>query len=402
MTDVKIIADDAELRAAHRIFRAALHVRPADDKAWEFARTTFPPGRTFGGYVDGSLAGCAMSFPMPMTVPGGAVVPAAAVTRVGVRADRRRRGVLTAVMREQLAAIAADGEPLAALRASEYPIYGRFGYGVTSRGVDVRIDPRRAAFHPAAPAGGEVRMIGKEELAAVLPGVYERIGARRAGMLHRSELFWHLALDRPDDERNFLAAVHTGPDGDDGYVLYVSEENPEGDSPFGTGLQIEDLHAADVAATAALWRFVLDVDLTNRVRAWQRPIDEPLPLLLADPRVLSGRPADDELWLRVVDVDAALSARSWAGSEAVTLGVHDALLPANSGSYRITPDGVSRVHDAPQLRCDVGTLGRLYLGDVAPSALAATGWLTAPDPAALPAADALFATPTPPWCGTFF
>ena len=405
MTDVKNLADDEALRAAHGLFRVSLHVKPADDAGWAFARTTFPPGRTFGGYVDGTLAGCTMSFPMHTTVPGGAALPTAAVTRVGVRADHTRRGVLSALMREQLAAVAADGEPLAALRASEYPIYGRFGYGVTSRGVDVQLDPRKVSLHPAAPRTGEVRMISKPEFGAVLPVVYERIGARRPGMFRRSQMWWHVGLDRPDDQRHVLAAVHTGADGDDGFVVYTLEENHEGDSPWGTAVQIEDLHAADAAATTALWRFVLGIDMINRVRAWQRPLDEPLHLLVADPREVATKGVFDELWLRVVDVPAALSARSWAGSDAmddVVLGVRDALLPSNGGSYRITPDGVSRVDKAPQVECDVAVLGRLYLGDVAPSVLAATGWLTATDPAALRAADALFATGVTPWCGTFF
>jgi predicted acetyltransferase len=400
MIDVKTL-EPGDFRGAHTLFRAAVHHPPLDDVGWQQVCGSFLPGRAFGGYSDGVLVGTTMSTKMLMTVPGGAVVPSAAVSRVGVRADHTRRGALSALMREQLTALAAAGEPLASLRASEYAIYGRFGYGVATRGHDVLVDPKRAAFHPGAPVCGQVRLVDKADLMAVLPEVYRRIGPARPGALHRNEAWWRLNLNRPGIDEQKVAAVHTGPDGDDGFVIYHPMKNATADDPWGALLQIDDLHAATTAATAALWRFVLRVDLVNQVKAWLRPLDEPLPLLLADPRALRTTDVGDETWLRLVDVQAALSARAWAGSDAVVLAVHDALLPTNSGSYRITPEGVSRVDDAPQLECDIAVLGRLYLGDVAPSVLAATGWLTAHDPAALPGADALFATGVVPWSGTF-
>lgn len=379
-----------------------MHQKPVDDAGWEFARGTYPPGRTFGGSVGGRLVGTTMSLPMPLVVPGGAEVPTAAVTRVGVRADHTRRGVLTALMGEQLAAIAAGGEPLAVLRASEYPIYGRFGYGVASRAVHVSLDPRRSGFHPGAPVGGCLRLVEPDEWPGLLPAVYARAAAGRVGTFVRSGLYWDLNLRRPGDDQHKVCVVHTGPDGDDGYVLYTPEVNAGRDDPFGTAVQVLDLQAAGVAATAALWRFVLGVDLTNEVRAWCRPLDEPLSLLLADPRVGASGHVDDELWLRLVDVPAALAARSWSGDGEVLLGVRDGVLPGNAGCYRISREGVSRVELEPQLECEVAVLSRLYLGDVAPSVLAATGWLRVLDAAALPVADAVFATGVTPWCGTFF
>lgn len=399
--DVKTL-DEGEFRAAHTVFRGSMHRGPAEDSVWEIARTSYEPGRAFGAYVGGTLVGTTMSLMLPMTVPGGAVLPSAAVTRVGVRADHTRRGALTAVMREQLQALAATGEPLASLRASEYTIYGRFGYGVATRGRTVEIASKKGGFHPAAPVG-QVRLLGADEMKTVIPELYRRVGGRRAGALGRSQAWWDMMFSRPGkDDSPLCAVVHTGPDGDDGFALYRPEHTPTADDPWAVTLMSEDLHAANVAATAGLWRYLLGVDLINSVRGWLRPLDEPLEFLLADPRELKIKDLDDEAWLRLVDVPAALGARSWAGGREVVLGVDDALLPANSGGYRIGPGGVSRTDDEPQLACDVATLARLYLGDVTPSALAATGWLTVADPAALPAADALFATGEVPWSGTFF
>jgi len=401
VVDIRVL-DESEHRLVYTLFRAALHQAPAGDDVWERVKDSFVPGRTLGGFEGRQLVGNTYSFPMPMIVPGGAAVPMAAVTRVGVRADRTRRGVLTALMREQLAAIAAAGEPLATLRATEYPIYGRFGYGVASRGRDVEINPRRASMHPNAPGGGSIRLLDRDEFPTVLPRLYQRIDERRPGTLQRIDAWWQAILNRPDDEHPTCVAVHTGPDGDDGFVRYQAQDNPTPDDPWSLRLQVEDLHAASAEATAALWRFVTGVDLINSVRGWLRPLDEPIELLLDDASACRTVEVRDETWLRLVDVEAALNARSWREADPVVIGVEDALLPANSGGYRVTPDGVKRTDEPAQLELTVAELGRLYLGDVPPSMLANAGRLTVRDRAALPAADTLFATGTVPWSGTFF
>ena len=197
--------------------------------------------------------------------------------------------------------------------------------------------------------------------------------------------------------------MHTGLDGDDGFVVATP-----GDGGFGRRpLLVQDLHADGTAALAALWRFLLEVDLSGEVTAWGRPLDEPLELLLADPRDVTVGGVDDELWLRLVDVPAALAARGWGEADPVLLGVHDPFLPDNAGVYRIARGTAERVEPlggpvAPQLECDVGGLAMAYLGDRRPADLAATGWWTAHDPDALRRADAAFATPVVPWCGTMF
>ena len=403
MPDVRLL-DEPEHRAASSLFRAALHRSPPDDAAWDRVKGSYVPDRTLGVFEGQRLIGTAYSFPMPIVVPGGAALPMAAVTRVGVAADRARRGVLTALMREQLVAVAAAGEPVATLRASEYPIYGRFGYGVATRGRNVEIDPARAAMHRDAPGGGSIRLLEPAEFETVLPPLFRRIDERRPGTLQRSDGWWAMILNRPPEgEHPVCVAVHTDDDGnDDGYVYYRADSNPTPDDAWGLRLIVEDLHSASTAATAALWRFTLSVDLINSVRGWLRPLDEPIELLLGDARACRTTELGDETWLRLVDVHSALSARSWGDAEPVVIGVEDALLAANSGAYCLTPDGVKRTDEPAQLELTVAELGRLYLGDVAPSVLASTGRLAVREPAALAAADALFATGVTPWAGTFF
>ena len=353
-----------------------------------------------------------MSYPSRTVVPGGAVLPLAAVTRVGVRADRTRRGLATALMRAQLDDLRARGDALALLWAIESGIYGRYGYGVATRARAVRVRASRAALRPQAPSGGTVRVLDRAEVVPVLSAVHDTLALRRPGGITRTPGWWEAYADRHVDDA-LLAAVHTDQDGtDDGFAVAVARgDGPFAPSSFGTdgsgyALHVEDLHAADTAATAGLWRFLLGVDLIAHVEA-AVPVDDPLDLLLADPRdaVVTG-PAD-ETWLRLVDVPAALAARSFrADAGPLLLAVHDPLLPDNAGVYRIAGEGAERVGPLgarePELSCGVAALAPAYLGDRSPSTLAATGWWTVHDPTAPARADALFTTAPAPWCGTHF
>ena len=351
-----------------------------------------------------ALVGTATSFPCRMAVPGGAVLDTAAVTQVGVRADHTRRGLLSALMRAQLDDVAARGEALAALHATEARIYGRFGYGVATRAQSVRVRRSGRGLRPAVPAVGEVRLVTPDEIGPVSADLHERIALDRPGMITRGETWWRSPAEwARREQRSVVAAVHTGPDGDDGFVVAASGKGDFAARP----LQVEDLHADSVTAAAALWRFLLDVDLVGEVTAWARPLDDPIDLLLADPRDLTVTGVEDELWLRLVDVPAALAARGFAAAPPVLLGVHDTLRETNAGVYRIAGGTAERVEPlggpvAPELECDVAGLAMAYLGDRRPAELAAAGWWTVHDPAALERADAAFTTATVPWCGTMF
>lgn len=373
-----------------------------NDAGWARRRGSYAPGRTFGvSDADGRLAGTTTSFPSQTTVPGGAVLPLAAVTRVGVRADRTRRGLAAALMRAQLDDLRARGDVLALLWATESGIYGRYGYGVATRARSVRVRASRAALRPEAPSGGTVRLLDRDEIVPVLSAVHDTLALRRPGGITRTPGWWELNQARRADDA-LLVAVHTGRDGDDGFALAVHRGDAFGSDSV---LRVEDFHSADPTAAAELWRFLLGVDLVAHVEA-ATALDDPLDLLLADPRHAAVTGVGDETWLRLVDVPAALAARGFGAAPPVVLAVHDALLPDNAGVYRITADGADRVGPLgacePELSCGVDALAMAYLGDRSPSALAATGWWTAHDPDAPARAGALFATDTAPWCGTHF
>jgi predicted acetyltransferase len=399
--DVRVL-DGPELREAHDLFGSTVLFGPTSDARWPRAEALYAPGRTIGVHEDGALVATATAFPSRMAVPGGAAPPMAAVTRVGVRADRARRGLLAAMMRAQLADVVERGEPLASLRASQARIYGRFGYGVATRGRSVRVRRSGAGWREGAPRGGTVRLVGRADALETLTAVYDRIGLCRPGGMVRTPGWWGNTLGQDlDGGGHLLVAVHTGPAGDDGFaVATVGKADDFERRP----LVLEDLHAADLAAAAGLWRFLLGVDLAGAVEGHLRPLDEAVELMLADRRDATVTATGDEAWLRLVDVRVALAARTFpAGlTDPVLVGVHDPLLPANTGVYRIGDGPAERVTARPHLECDVAALAMAYLGDLPPSILAATGWWQVHDSAALARADLLFATPVRPWCGTFF
>jgi predicted acetyltransferase len=402
--DVRILRED-ELRAASDLFSAALLHGPMSDEQWARGMQLYEPGRTLGVHEDGALVGTVMSFRVEMEVPGGAGLPTAAVTKVGVRADRTRRGVLSALMRRQLAECAAAGDVLAALHATEGRIYGRFGYGVGTRVREVRVTRRGGSgWRSAAPAGGAVRVLAAQDVLPALRALHEQIGLARAGSMTRPAGWWPRALGGLLADRSYVvAAVHTGAYGDDGYLVATVDDAGGWENRV---LDLRDLHAVTPEAVAGLWRFALSVDLVAAVRG-RRPLDEPLELLLADPRDCAVTAEDDETWLRILDVPSALVAREFGEAGPVLLAVHDPLLAANSGVYRIAEGTGVRVDEVgggttPDLECDVAGLAMAYLGDRSPSELVATGWWRAWSPEAVGRADAAFRTGRRPWTGTNF
>ncbi|SDM20785.1 GNAT family N-acetyltransferase [Allokutzneria albata] len=401
MSDYRIrVLDEDEKRAAQDLFLGSLHAAPVTDEMWEYSSAGYPAERCFGAFREGRIVGSAQSFAATMAVPGGAVLPLAAVSRVGVRADHTRRGVMTELMRAQLREL---GEPLASLHATEPVIYGRFGYGVACRGRTVEVEATRGRAVPPLPGDGEIRLLETDELAVELPKIYERIGLHRPGMMSRPRGWWRMVVERRLAQKDHLvAAVHSGPDGDDGFALYEATTVNISPDQRERRLDVHDMHGASLGVVLDLWRFLLGADLVRWVRAWGRPLDEHVELIVPNRGDCRTIELTDETWLRLVDVPTALAARTYGPARPVVVEVHDRFLPENSGRYRVGPDGVRRTDASADLELPVDSLAMLYLGDISASALAATGRLTVREASALTRADRLFTTDRPPNSGTFF
>ncbi|GAA3886947.1 GNAT family N-acetyltransferase [Saccharothrix violaceirubra] len=401
--DIRVLDDESDHRAAHTLFRRTLHRGPAPDGPWAFLRDAYEPGRALGAYGDGGLVGTVQSFPSSLAVPGGAVVPMSAVSRVGVRADWTRRGVLTALQRVQLRSFRERGDVAATLRASEAGIYGRYGYGVASRFRKVTIDRLRMGALPKPT--GRVRSVSAADGTDVLREIFEQVSPVRPGTIGRWPGWWAQNYARvvgTDEEPQ--VAVRSGESGDDGYVAYVVDSggHDDGEDRPAT-LTVADLWARTPEAWVDLWLFVLGVDLVRTVTAADRPVDEPLEWLVGDRRAVRTVDVVDETWLRLVDVPEALARRTYAPvDDTVVLGVRDAFLPENDGAYVVGRSGVERTSAAPELVLDVDRLGSVYLGDLSFADAAAARRVEVVDPTAPARADRLFATAEVPWCGTFF
>ncbi|TDV44882.1 GNAT family N-acetyltransferase [Actinophytocola oryzae] len=395
------VAEDG-LRGANDIFRAALHIKPASDESWAILKDGYRADRTFGAFDGDRQVGTAMSFPSALTVPGGATLTAAGVTYVGVRSDYRRRGALTGMMRAQLEDCAARGDVLAVLHASEPGIYSRFGYGLTMLSRTVTVRSPRAVLRPEVPVSGVVRLLDQDEIVSTLEAAYPSLQSRVGAMARPSEWWAFVYRRRLHDEFTRVAA-HYGAEGAvDGWVTYQVVGDESDDDPRGQpNLRVLDFQAADQGAANDLWRFLIGVDLIDDVVAYLRPTDDPIEEMLVDSFAVRSE-RDEELWLRMVDVPAALAARTYGTGEPVVIEVVDSLLPDNSGRYRVGPHGTERTTDAPALTVTASVLAMLYFGTYRAGTLAGIGQVSVADPAALPAVDRLFAVDRPAWNGTMF
>ncbi|MEU3094584.1 GNAT family N-acetyltransferase [Streptomyces sp. NPDC006967] len=360
--------------------------------------------RFLGAWDGDECVGSAGAFSFRLTVPGGASVPAAGVTMVGVAATHRRRGVLTSMMRRQLDDVRSWGEPLAVLTASEPAIYGRFGYGAATFQTDAEIDTARAGL--SVPPGTDDVRLRYAEPADVLDAceaVYARRVAERPGMLARGPGWERLGVLDPESERGgaspLRCVVAERDGGTVGYARFRVKPSWGPGGPDGEVL-LSALEALDPAADAALWRFLFDIDLTSRVVARGRPVDESWQFLVSDIRRCGPR-LRDALYVRLVDVGAALRQRTYQAPVDVVFEVEDAFCPWNAGRWRLTgdPKGAScgRTEDAADLTLSVRELGAAYLGGVSLTALAAAGRVREVRHGALAEASLAFGTSRAPW-----
>ena len=362
--------------------------------------------RAIGAFDGAELVGQTAAISFRMSMPGGDL-PTAGVTSVTVSPTHRRRGILTELMRRQLDGVRERGEPLAALGASESVIYARFGYGMAAQAHDFRLDRRHAAFRADAPdPDGSVRFVPREAALERWPALHERARALRPGMMTRDSGYWS-RLILPEKERlegGFSApqlVEYAGADGPAGYAIYQVKSDWPDHLPAGT-LRVHELTTLDGPAEAALWRYLCGVDLIETVAAPNRPPDDPLPWLLADPRRLRRGP-HDSLWVRLLDVPRALEGRAYAAEGRLTLDVRDPFGPWAEGRFELRAEGggaACRALEraaAPDIALGADALAAILLGGVPCSVLARAGRAEGA-PEALRLADALFAWHTAPWC----
>ena len=402
--EVRTCASREEVRRALRpIFHYFGRNAPTDDQFEPLGRL-LPPERVYAAWDGGHAVAGASAFPFELTVPGGRI-RAAGVSTVAVLPTHRRQGILTAIMRAQLEACHQSGEAVAYLWATEDRIYGRFGYGIGSFTGEIDVVRERAAYVEPFERAGEARLVPLDEAEAFVAPIYERVAVETPGMFTRSSTWWQARpLADPEWRRGGggelqCALLELGEAGS-AYALY--RLNLAWDRGIQTGhVGVVEAMGDSPAATRAIWRFLFDVDWMDRVRAVFLPVDHPLLLMVAEPRRLRFS-VRDGLWVRLVDVSAALSARAYGSRGSVVIEVADEFCPWNQGRWRVSGDGVKRTDESADLRCDVTALGSVYLGGFTWSQLARASRVEVIQPLAVARADALFRSDRAPWCPEVF
>jgi len=310
-------------------------------------------------------------------------------------------------MRMQLETARADGYPLAGLRASEAVIYSRYGFEVAAEGVAAEITTREPGA-VRSPAPGSMRLLVPDEIVDVVDPLYDRVGRWRVGSLSRTTWFVKRSIGlNPEPKKATFVAVHTDPSGtDDGYVAYtVDWKADHRDIELGAG-DILELVGADAAVERALWSYLLQIDLIRTWRVDNRPVDDPIRFAFRDQRAYRLLERWDEQWLRILDVEAALNARTYGPSTAsVTIGVTDPLFSDNCGTWRVDAAGAGRISLAvtdADLVAEIGGVSAAYLGGTTWTQVVGAGVVHEQRPGAAAEADSLFASTPHPFCGTFY
>ncbi|MEZ3182253.1 GNAT family N-acetyltransferase [Streptomyces pimonensis] len=376
-------------------------------------RAQFTPGRSVGAFDDGRCVATFRSFAQELTVVGGATVPAGAVTNVTVTATHRRRGLLTRMMAQDLAAAKERGDVVATLIAAEYPIYGRYGFGPATTATEWTVDVPRAGLDPrrAGPEdGGRVDLVDAEDVRRLGPELHERLRCIQPGAVSRDELWWKTTTGavrfHPTFQEPYHAVYRSAGGEVEGMAAYTADDHwGDAKQPLNTA-RVKWLTAVTPAAERALWLYLCSVDWVTRVRSGWRAPDDLLPHLLPDPRAAAVTTQADWLWVRMLDVVRALGARTYGAAGSLVLEVTDRAGLAG-GRYRLeaSADGAgvcAPTTGSADLTLDVADLSVLWLGDESAVRLAALGRVREERAGAARQVDALLRTSRRPWCPDVF
>ena len=381
----------------------------ADAVAYHTERLAGQVDRCLATFDGPHLVGTYESFATELTLPGGACLPTNAVTAVAVLPTHHRRGALTRMLTQDMRAARERGEAGSILLASEYPIYGRFGFGPATTAAAYRLEIASARFTDAA--SGRIELIEPEALRQIAPDIFETIRHSVPGQISRRPFTWDTRLGlraRPwrGGEQRPRCALYTHPTGEpEGYLVYRVDRQWANRLPS-TTLQVDELATLTPAAYLGLWRYMAEVDLISDITIAGRPTDEPLAWLLTNPRrALQQTARSDFLWLRALDTPRLLAGRRYAAEDRLVLDVEDPLdLAGGRFALEVGPSGADcRPSTAtPDLRLGMHALGAISLGGVSLHTLHAAGRIVEERSGSLARAERMFHSEIAPWCSTFF
>lgn len=387
-----------EVKAWFHVMHGLSHDDWAAELDWDTARAfeyVGPPpvGLPAGGPPP--LVAIYSAYPMTLTVPGPSRIPMSGLTWVAVDGNHRRKGLLTAMIRDHLHGLRGTDAFVSGLHASEGGIYGRFGYGLAS--LDVQVGVGRGTGLKVAPELDEAAQrvsthfvdAWRPEATAALQTAHLAAAGRLVGSVTRSDIeLWFRDFPEVRKEKEPRQVMFAQRDGElTGYAVFRRTPKWDDDNnPVGE-VSVHELATTDAASYVALVRRLVDLDLTTKVTVSSRSPDDPLIAWAGGPRSV-GTTISDALWLRLVEVDRALAARQYAAPCDVVLDVVDDLCDWNAGRWRLTVDDAGsatcRPSDDPaEVRLPVGALGAAYLGGPSIAAQAEVGHVVGLRPGAV-------------------
>ncbi|MEJ2088939.1 MAG: GNAT family N-acetyltransferase [Gammaproteobacteria bacterium] len=405
---------------------ANIEIRPATkdempglnrNLAYAFADNSIPSDESPPGPLQAEQTLCAFDGEKMVATSGaydfkmrfnGRAVAADGVTVVSCDPGYRRRGIVRQLIDGLLQRSRERDVPIAILWASMGAIYQRFGYGLATTQVGYDVPVPYVQFQYGERPPGQVRLMDQADALPLLNAVYRQYSDPASGMLHRSEVYWEVMLRRQNDQHTHTAVYFEESDAPRGYCLYRTKWRDTGSQGPNHLVDVFDFIWLDIEAYRGLWHYLAGHDLADRIRIIYVAEDDPAPNMFLEPRML-GRRTWDGVWLRVVDVEAALSARGYDVPGEAIVEVHDDdLCPWNNGRYRLVADGetgtVERISNS--VSADILTrpdaFASLVSGHTRVSDLARMGRLRLADPRRGAELDALFATRRRPHCPNMF
>ena len=304
----------------------------------DYRKTENPMHRTECAFDGDEMVGTTLWEPYEITIPGGKS-DFFGVTGVTVAPTHTRRGILREMMRRLLAQGSDAGYPIAGLWASESNLYSRYGFGISGETVFAKIDVRDARFRAMPTVRGEVRFADVDTMEKIAPVVWDRTAEKTIGMMLRSKADWEWIYDRRRipgfGKRKAFCVVYREGNEPLGYAAYRIEHRNEKMHSFNT-VRVIELIASTDSAEAALWRFLLDIDLAGEV-VHHHPKKSMLLWMLADPRKLSFEPYDS-LWVRILDPVKALQTRKYSAPGEVVVRLVDDFAASSEGTYHLRVD----------------------------------------------------------------
>jgi predicted acetyltransferase len=395
------VCEPAEVRGALDGIWHYFGGRATDEDVERFG-SILPAERVHAAFDGDAIVGGAGAYLFDTTVPGGAQVKTAGVMAVGVLPTHRRQGALTKLMQRQLVDAHERGEPLATLYASEGAIYSRFGYGPASLAGFADLPKEHALLWDDEPIGRARILESEEEALELLPAIYDRVQPQTAGMFTRTPEWWKARrfYHRPGGPSGAQTRVVIELDGElEAYALYRVSFDAHNMVSKST-LDVGEALGTSPRALEAIWRYLLAIDWVAWIKASWLPLDHPLLLWLREPRRLNLAVVE-AVWVRLVDVGAALAARG-LGEGSLVLDVRDEFCPWNQARWKLHDGAADRTTAEADIALDVAGLGSAYLGGFTFDQLWRAGRLEELKPGAVVRADELFRTPRQPWCPELF